>query len=1387
MPQIGAAILAASTAFTTTLGATAATAAGTAVAGTAAGAAASITWGGVLTQLAIGGGLSAISAVMQRQKMPGVAKGFARMEVGTGETGPVSFPMGRVLTPGELLFHGSHGGGGTDRNENYVLVFELSDLPITALRRVWVDGEYVAFKETPDPERGFPLKGFDVKGRDRAWVKFYDGTQAAADPYLLASFPAPYVTPWTATMVGRGLAYAIVTFNFTPKLFASGRPDVAFEVDGIPLYDPRKDSTAGGSGPMRIGRRSTWATSDNPVVQEYNVMLGITDPLTGEHLWGMQGMTQRRLPYASWAAKMDACDALVDGAPRYRCGLEVLVAQTPSDVLEEIGKTRGGTLCEVAGVWYPVGGRATASVLSFDDRDILLSEPESESPYPGISDAYNGIRATYRRPADGWAFKDAPPLDDADALMRDGGKINVASVEFTGVWSLTQTRRLMREWLKDGRRFRTYKVVLRPECRFLTPGDTVSWTSESYDFAGKLFEVVKVVYMALGPVGVTLRERDPNDYDGPPLLDPSEIDRGSSRPDKSTAFRVFPATTLNKAGTAKRPAIRLTWTYGAAEAEAIRYRVRLASNKAHVPVSAQAGAADGEDVQTGLTLRGAPLTVRGAALTYRTFSDVGAGELLIVAGLQAEEDYEVQAIAVPTAGRRWSDWMPVTTPDVKLSLDDFDDPTRQVIDDARTEAQDAKAAALAAQTAVGNLTEDTLSEVRDLVEALQGAGAGDLATVQGVAVAGIAKGWNPNPSFFFWTSGAPNDWTSFGVATYGTRDVTGPFKSGLLLNVPATTSGAAPSVGVTAQSGVGNQLRGADPNAAYVAVEVAMTTISGLLDDFRLRVEWQDSSGSWIRGNSFPDIDARGVRRVVTNAIGNATQWGFVAAANRFFSDIRVWEKPFSGNASAIRLIFRAKVGGTNSAVALRLDALNLRAATEREVASWKAHADAQAAISEYDVTLRSEDGALGAIYKAVEANFADMTAFAEDTAVAVATANLLSSSRIVRVNADSVAEAGIDVVAAFNPTTKRLVFEGVRLSGRNVIAPGTLSAGELVVMDHGLQMCPDSEIQSVTAWVNAGPGERFAVDTSSPAGASESKGELLCAAGQTGSCYSTEFPVRAGTRLTVSAQIGRSGGTAHQAAVRMRFYDRTGARLTGSVTMTVDGVSQTVSYNPLIGRVTATSGSLVKVQKSGKDDRVVVPTGAVTARLEFEVESVTGSDARVRFCGPSIMRRSNASVLITPDGGFFEELSAEEAWIGTLNVRDGAFGRAYDVANTSSFSIASGSWTTLAARTMPAAMLPNYKNGTPRTGRALVSATTLYGTENSPQMEFRCLVNGVQQFYISIAHGSAQVERVRPYSFAVDVRNGWPVQWQCRRTGGSADHVDTRLGMVILFASSDA
>ena len=393
--------------------------------GGALGLSATATWWlvGVFQQTALGVALSAIGRALMpkpRSTTPGV-----KQSVQLGDDAPGTIILGRYATAGDLVYVGSHG----EKNKYYTFVVELADVP-ARLRRVMVNGAWCTLSASSDPLYGKPVVEYRRKGKDRLWVRFHDGTQTAPDPGLRTVYGDDPFRPWEADMLGLGVPYAVVTACYDPEVHR-GVPKVLFELDGARLYDPRQDSSVGGAGPQRWSDPSSWTpfgggANENPVVQIYNLMLGLRDPVTDAVLWGGRDIAQDDLPIASWFAAMNACDADAHGAdgvePQYRAGLEVSFTDdgVVADAIEELLKACQGQIAEVAGSWIVQAGAAAPAVYAFSDDDLIVTSPEDFEPFPGLEQVFNGVTGTYSEPEDAWQSKEAPKRFSAGYLAEDG-------------------------------------------------------------------------------------------------------------------------------------------------------------------------------------------------------------------------------------------------------------------------------------------------------------------------------------------------------------------------------------------------------------------------------------------------------------------------------------------------------------------------------------------------------------------------------------------------------------------------------------------------------------------------------------------------------------------------------------------------------------------------------------------------------------------------------------------------------------------------------------------------------------------------------------------------------------------------------------------------------
>ncbi len=135
-------------------------------------------------------------------------------------------------------------------------------------------------------------------------------------------------------MVGRGKQLVILTCRYNTELF-SGAPDIIAEPHPLRCYDPRKDSTVGGSGPHRWEDQSTWEPSYNNAIVIYNIVRGIRDQ-GGQWVYGGQNLSAYRWPISNIMAAANECDRVIDGRPQYRCGAEISVADEPLDVIDAL-------------------------------------------------------------------------------------------------------------------------------------------------------------------------------------------------------------------------------------------------------------------------------------------------------------------------------------------------------------------------------------------------------------------------------------------------------------------------------------------------------------------------------------------------------------------------------------------------------------------------------------------------------------------------------------------------------------------------------------------------------------------------------------------------------------------------------------------------------------------------------------------------------------------------------------------------------------------------------------------------------------------------------------------------------------------------------------------
>ncbi len=633
---------------------------------------------GNVLALVAGLGLSYLSQrLLQRRPNQGPGGTTGKMQV--GGTVARSFPVGeKAVVTHSLVYANTFGQDGKTPNAYLVQVFALSDLPVgggnAGLKELWVNGSQVTWNAGSSPApatEGVPIPEFNKDGKDHLWIRFYDGTQTGADSRLVALFGSDTDRPYPATRVATGMAYAVCVSRLNRELFG-GFPSFKFVLKGVNLYDPREDTTAGGSGSQRWNSPATWTEAPaNPAQVIYSLLRGVQ--YDSAWFFGGQTISEAQLPISAWAAAMNECEASValntspaSTEPQFACSGEVRLDMEPAQVIKDLLAACNGRLSENGGVYKPHVGAAGAAVMSITDDDILITEGQTFEPFKSIAEQINGVTAKYLEPAEGWTAKDAPAFYNPDLEAEDGGRRQLVDFSYDYVTSGTQVQRLMRAAVLEARRERRHIIRLPADAYILEPNDFLSWSSDRNGYVSKLFRVDAVQDLANGIVALNLTEVDTSDYDWDETTDEQPIVIAPTPlvfppPQSIGDWDAEPVTISGTNGRAK-PGIRLVWD-GTDQDDVIGVEFEVRKN--------------GETalVYTGQTSQ----------------STVAEGQHDISANLISATAYEVRGRFVPGSAREteWSDWIDVVTPDVRVSYQDVALEVQGIFTDLNARIKDA--------------------------------------------------------------------------------------------------------------------------------------------------------------------------------------------------------------------------------------------------------------------------------------------------------------------------------------------------------------------------------------------------------------------------------------------------------------------------------------------------------------------------------------------------------------------------------------------------------------------------------------------------------------------------------------------------------------------------
>ncbi|NTG98897.1 DUF1983 domain-containing protein [Agrobacterium rhizogenes] len=256
---------------------------------------------------------------------------------------------------------------------------------------------------------------------------------------------------------------------------------------------------------------------------------------------------------------------------------------------------------------------------------------------------FNGVSATYPEPNEAWNTKTAPPLYNAGFEVRDGNRRLMTDIQMDMVYRSSQVQRIMKSALAEARRERRHTISLPPSAWVLEPGDIVTWTSNRNGYMAKMFRVDGATDAANLDATLDITEVDPSDYDWdqehdykPPIFAPLGPVMPPAQP--MYGWQVEPATINDSSGVPWRPSIKVSCAPDQTDISNVWVQVRLAS--------------------TGDVVFDSDSTRYEAPYSW-----------VLNANFKGSTDYEARGKFIPSGTRvtNWSDWLPVTTPNVVVT------------------------------------------------------------------------------------------------------------------------------------------------------------------------------------------------------------------------------------------------------------------------------------------------------------------------------------------------------------------------------------------------------------------------------------------------------------------------------------------------------------------------------------------------------------------------------------------------------------------------------------------------------------------------------------------------------------------------------------------------
>ena len=335
-------------------------------------------------------------------------------------------------------------------------------------------------------------------------IRRYRGTSAQTVDYILNAADG---TAFPSTFRGRGIAYAALRYKYDTATY-KGIPQAQIGFKGARVYDPRLDSTNGGSGSQRYTDPTTWTWSSTPA-------LCTAWYLMSEHGGEYPPATEIDWALVAAAANIDEALVNIPGATtqkRYTCNGILLAADEFTDNLSRLVDANFGRIVYRDGKWRVYSGAWTTPVGTISKADWLAGGLTIQCVGPRQGGRWNGVRCFYVDASRNYQRVECYPRTNATYKTDDGDERIWLEIEQPLCVNEYEAQRKAEFALRQSRNQIKIAGRLSPRFQWLQTWDTVYVDFDELGFSSKTFRITSWDLDTDGSIAVTLLEEQSSDW-----------------------------------------------------------------------------------------------------------------------------------------------------------------------------------------------------------------------------------------------------------------------------------------------------------------------------------------------------------------------------------------------------------------------------------------------------------------------------------------------------------------------------------------------------------------------------------------------------------------------------------------------------------------------------------------------------------------------------------------------------------------------------------------------------------------------------------------------------------------------------------------------------------